>query len=488
MLENRPIVSITVGYMLGIIMGLYCKISIVFLYLVILIIYPRTTKKSKFKLVSIKRYSRYLKIILTKKVLIMIVISSIISNSIVLYQNYKYENLYSKFNQKEVFIRAKIVSNVKEKDYKDVYKIKVNELNKSNKYKNTYLYLNIKKSQNLKLEYGQEVYINGKYIEPEGQRNYKGFDYKEYLKTLKIYGTIESSNVKVSTNYGTNKSIFIYSNLIFLKIKDIIQKNFEPNVANIILGILLGYTDEIDGEVKQDFIESNITHILAVSGAHIGYLILFTKIILEGLLGKRKTYQFMIVILGIYSFITGFAPSVVRAVIMNIFAIIASIVYRKSDIWQNMSLAMLVLLVYNPFLIENIGVWLTFLGTIGIVSRVYKKSITISATLTIIPAIVICFNKIYITSLLISMIVGGIVGIIFIGSFIFLVFYQVLDVVGLKQLVIQIVSDVVSFVIKLSDIGSKLPYNSVYVVTPNILLIIFYYVILFIRSICKFNL
>ena len=99
MLENRPIISITLGYIIGIIMGLYCKISIVFLYLVLIpmcFLFKRE-KQNKFKLISFRRYSRYFKIIFTSKVLKIIIISSIISNSIVLFQNYKYQNLYKNF-------------------------------------------------------------------------------------------------------------------------------------------------------------------------------------------------------------------------------------------------------------------------------------------------------------------------------------------------------------------------------------------------------
>ena len=89
MLENRPIVAITIGYILGIIMGLYCKISIVFLYPFFLFIYLISNKlhKKQFKLVSIKRYSRYLKIIFTKNVCIIVLISAFISNSIIIYKN-----------------------------------------------------------------------------------------------------------------------------------------------------------------------------------------------------------------------------------------------------------------------------------------------------------------------------------------------------------------------------------------------------------------
>ena len=64
MLENRPIMCAVIGYIIGILMGLYCKISIVLLYLILIPIFLnlRNNKKEKFKLISFKRYFRYINI------------------------------------------------------------------------------------------------------------------------------------------------------------------------------------------------------------------------------------------------------------------------------------------------------------------------------------------------------------------------------------------------------------------------------------------
>ena len=93
---------------------------------------------------------------------------------------YLYDNLYKGIENLEV--TGIVVSNKVEKEYYNRYKIKVLD----GKFKNTYLYINSKEE----LEYGDNIDVNGEFIEPSKARNYKGFDYKEYLKTLKIYGTI----------------------------------------------------------------------------------------------------------------------------------------------------------------------------------------------------------------------------------------------------------------------------------------------------------
>ena len=179
---NRPILVIVIGYIIGIIWGLYFKTSIVFLYAIFIAIYiiiNKQYKKKKFKILSIKRYFRYIKIIFKINIILTIIISSFISNIIIKKENHKYENLYKNIN--EIELLGEIVSNKTEKEYNDRYKMKVLE----GKYKNTYLYINVNK--NIELEYGDRITVKGIFKEPQTARNYKGFDYKEYLKTLKIY-------------------------------------------------------------------------------------------------------------------------------------------------------------------------------------------------------------------------------------------------------------------------------------------------------------
>ena len=69
MLENRRVLTAVIGYISGILMGLYCKISIVLFYILIFLIYliiGNKSKKDKFKLFSFRRYFRYVKIVFNK--------------------------------------------------------------------------------------------------------------------------------------------------------------------------------------------------------------------------------------------------------------------------------------------------------------------------------------------------------------------------------------------------------------------------------------
>lgn len=481
MIENRPIVAIAIGYIIGIIMGLYCKISIAFLYLIVFFIYLLLKKpqRNKFKLISFKRYFRYVKIVLTKKVLILIIISSIFSNSITILKNNQYENVQNKFDKKEVYIEAIVKSNVKKNKYRNLYKIESIKGNLKIKY--LYLYTN----KNVNFEYGDIVKINGIFNKPQIRTNYKGFDYSKYLKTKSIYGIIKAKEIKKinEIKFSISKNI----NSIFLKTKKLIQLNFDEDISNVLLGITLGYTDEMDEEIKNDFSESNISHILAVSGMHIGYILLICKIILEKPFGKRKMYIYTIAIILLYMIFTGLSPSAVRATIMATLMLFSKVIYKKSDIWTNISLSILILLLYNPFLIENVGLILSYIATIGIL--VYYKNfknenkileiigITLTIFIFIAPIIAMYFNKIPILSLGVSAVIGFIAGLIVIFGFLFICLNSFTLISNLIKVILSII---VKVLIRIANFGSNLPINKIWVTTPSIITIVLYYILLFI--------
>ena len=480
MLENRPIVATTIGYILGIIMGLYCKNSIVLFYILFFSIYPiiKRERKRKFRLISIRRYFRYVKIIFTKKVILIIIISSIISNSIVLYQNKQYQKIYSMLNEKEINTQGTIISNVKERGDRCIYKIKLK--------RKKHMYLSIKNKDNIQLKYGDKVNIKGIYKEPQSRTNYRGFDYKEYCKTQKIYGTIEAKKIE---KYSENKNVDIlgFSNMANLKIKELIKKDFKEKYSDILIGIILGNTEEMNEDIKERFSDSNISYVLAVSGMHVGYLILICKIFFCKMFGKRMANILTILILIINMFITGFSSSVVRASVTAILILFSKLLYRKSDNWQNICFSALILLIYNPFLIKNVSVLLSFWGTIGIIliPNQIKNIISVAffSTLFIVPILIIYFHQLPITSLTISLLIGFIVSPIYIVGIIFLVLYKILIIANLKVICIKVISFFVEILIKMTEIGAKLPLNKIYLTTPNLFQIIIYYLFILIRLI-----
>ena len=136
----RPLIFMTVGYIIGFIWGLYFNINIVpIIFLLIFILYA-----FRKKIVKLWEY---------KTSIALMVIFMIISNIQTLYLENKFSTLY-KDNQ-EIEIIGVITKERQEKEYKTEYEIKVESINGDKKYKNTKLILQVKNKE--KIEYGKKV-------------------------------------------------------------------------------------------------------------------------------------------------------------------------------------------------------------------------------------------------------------------------------------------------------------------------------------------
>ena len=494
-------------------MGLYLEFSIVLFYIPIIAIYLIIKKiyskrandiaYKKLKLLSLKRYYRYFRLVINSKIILSIIFFSIISNSIVLFQNSKYKNLYC--DEQNLKGEAIVVGNKTEKEYYYIYKIKILYLNNSNTYKNSYLYLKVSKKSTNILQYGDKIEFTGQFIEPTSRRNHGGGDYKVYLKTLKIYGNVKADKIQVIEKEKANL-IFTFANKISLVIKQKIDLLLNKESASMIKGILLGDNSEIEEEIQENFKVSNISHILAVSGMHVLYIIMGINLLFKSSMGKRTTEFITIIILIFYMLITGFSPSVVRASFMGILVTGAGIIHRKNDILTSISISLFLILLYNPFLISNIGLQFSYLGTIGIIifnknvlkvlksikirNRKWKYrfnrkaillsnkikeilSVTISAQLVIFPVMIYHFNLFgtyfLLSNLLISVIIGPV---IILSTFIIILSFVFFRLAKIGSFMLEIL---IQILITISNL-SILPFSKIYFPTPNIIIIIFYYI------------
>lgn len=319
------IFMLMIAYILGIIWGLYIKNIVPLFFLIIAIILIKKIKK-------FKNINRYIKLLIPNKKLILILITFILSftNILILEKSFKtkYKNI-----QSNVKIEAVIVSNVKEKQHKDVYTIKVESINQNKKYNGTHLLLSIK-NKTKHLEYGDKIIFTGEFEEPEVQRNYGGFNYKQYLKTKKIYGLITTNKVEKIEKEKYNK-LLIFINKINQKIVNNSNEILKEEQSSLLTGILIGNKESLSKEVQESFRNSNLSHILAVSGAHVTYVILgITYILNKCKANKRFSKILTIILLILFILLTGSTASVTRACIMAIYIIIRHINIQKAKYYS----------------------------------------------------------------------------------------------------------------------------------------------------------
>ncbi len=382
-MSKRPILIITISYLIGILIGLYLEINIAFfMYIIIIMISIFLVKVTK------KLNKRNLLI------LIISLITMIISNMLIFIKENRFNNLYSEINENTRFVG--VVTDVqKDNEYYFNYIVKINNVNGNEKFKNTNIIVKIKKNKNntnvqnnnnennqnnqnnqndknktnnnSELKCGDLIYGFGNFEKPSIRRNYKGFDYSQYLKTKNVYMICktEKNQLKVLKH----NSLFV-GKMWIINLQNKLKNNLNLLLPNDTKGLanalLLGDSNFIDNEQKEIFSNANLMHILAISGMHITYIITFLNLIMKKC-DNRKSKYFIIAFLIFFSQLTGGEPSVIRAVIMSCLILISKLFYRKSDTINNIAISCLFILLKNPYNILKLGFQLSFLGTLGIV-------------------------------------------------------------------------------------------------------------------------
>ena len=165
-----------------------------------------------------------------------------------------------------------------------------------------------------------EIGLEGKLSEPEGQRNFGGFDYQAYLKTQGIYQTL---NIKKIQSLQKVSSWDIGENLSSLRRKAVvwIKTHFPDPMRNYMTGLLLGHLDTDFEEMNELYSSLGIIHLFALSGMQVGFFMDgFKKLLLRLGLTQEKlkwlTYPFSL----IYAGMTGFSASVIRSLLQKLLA------------------------------------------------------------------------------------------------------------------------------------------------------------------------
>ena len=165
-----------------------------------------------------------------------------------------------------------------------------------------------------------DIELEGKLSEPEGQRNFGGFDYQAYLKTQGIYQTL---NIKRIQSLQRVSSWAIGENLSSLRRKAVvwIKTHFPDPMRNYMTGLLLGHLDTDFEEMNELYSSLGIIHLFALSGMQVGFFMDgFKKLLLRLGLTQEKlkwlTYPFSL----IYAGLTGFSASVIRSLLQKLLA------------------------------------------------------------------------------------------------------------------------------------------------------------------------
>ncbi len=483
---------VTLIYIIGIIMGLYLPISIVSLLCFIF---------------GIVIFYIFIK---AKKLIFIIIIIIIFS---ALYSKYRcnlFEEKYRDIN--EVNIIGKIVDIESKNDDITTYKVKVKKLNNLTKFYGTNIIIKVKNNK-INLSLGDIIQVEGKVKQPEVRRNYNGFDYKKYLNSKNIYTVVQAKFVKIIKQNGT---------LNILSLKNTIINNMYSTLSktssSICLALIIGYKVDIPDDINENFKNSNLLHILAISGIHVTYINIIINYVLKKF-SKKSSNILNIIFLFMYMILANFIPSVFRACMMNIMILISGLLYKKSNLCTNISISALILLIINPLTIYNIGFIFSYIGTISliifntyikkcidyleiklsgkltiqiskekdrlvlIIVKIYSKAkeivvVTLSANVLLIPLSMYLFNSLSLNFIISNLLVQPILSYIIITS----IAQITISIFSIKLAsIFSIFTDIIiKFLIKIVTFCSNVPFSKLLVTTPSIITLIFIYSIIFI--------
>lgn len=468
---KRKITIITISYIIGLIWGLYFNKNITLIFVSLLFI-----------CILILRKNRFLIILLT-----IMILSSIYNNNTKINLQKKYENL------SEITVIGTVCDKL-ENEYYEKFIVEIELLNNNNEYKKDRLLIYVKKN-NTCIEYGDKVLIKGTFSEAEESRNYGGYNYKEYLKAEKIYGIVEAEecNIKIKNNISP------YMNIIN-KTKQCIKNKFytflSKEYSEICIALILGDKENVEEEIIENFSDSNLAHILAISGMHLTYIILVFSIISKPI-GKSKQNIILIFSIIFFCNLVGNSSSIVRASVMMILYFISKKIHTKSDSITNLSIAVLLILIENPYAINSLSFLLSVGGTLGIIlfyspinnffdKRCNLKSkflkyiksqiiLGISANIIIIPIIAIIYNKLSTIFLFSNPIASILLSIIMPLIFCFIIISNLS--VSITKIVSMILTFFLEILLYVSEISSKFQLFNLTITTPNMWGIIVYYLI-----------
>ena len=324
------------------------------------------------------------------------------------------------------------------------------------------------------------------------------FNYSRYLSDRGVLARIYVKDSQWSKFKETNNySILVLSAKLRHNAFQLFRENeLTDDARQILSALLLGQREYIRDDLKDSFSNAGITHVMAVSGLHVGiiFIILFYLLFFLDRIkyGKAIRSIIIILVLWIYALIAGLSPSVVRAVIMFSFISIGQGMKREVNVYNSLAVAAFVLLCMNPFYLRDVGFQLSFLAVLGInylfpifsnwlrkVPNIFQikniLAMSLAAQIFTLPILIYSFGRISLVAPLTNVLVLPFLPFIIIFGFLsafFGFFSHFLALIFVFPCWLLL-----SYLLKIAEIFSSFVFSSIHLKISWLWLIIFYLIL-----------
>jgi len=219
---------------------------------------------------------------------------------------------------------------------------------------------------------GDRAAVSGALERPGRAVNFGGFDYRAYLYRHRIHWVLKAKSAESLKPLGRESGMPAAAMRAMDRLRAALAGRmadlFPEDQSGYMNGLVLGVRERIDPELYDEFAELGLTHILAISGLHVGVYVLGVGSLLRLLKLPRETVlELTAAAVPFYVLLTGASPSVVRAGLMAMLGLAAARLNRLKDGMNLLAAAALAMLLYDPYYLSDIAFQLSFAVTAGLI-------------------------------------------------------------------------------------------------------------------------
>ena len=222
-------------------------------------------------------------------------------------------------------------------------------------------------------KYGDVLLVNAQLSPIEKPQNPNQFDYHTFMrrKGVNFTGFVKETAWSQMGQNIPNRIKYLSHNIQQKFSQMLFDAGLSGEEYSIATALILGDSDTMDSELRAIWTAAGVSHILCVSGMHVGILFMIMNYLLYPLnFSKRsQAIKSLILLLIIWSYanITGLAPSVMRAGTMFTFVLFGNFLQRNTNVFHSLSSSLFLLLTLNPLLLFEMGFQFSYSAVFGIV-------------------------------------------------------------------------------------------------------------------------
>ncbi|MCV6628617.1 MAG: ComEC family competence protein [Flavobacteriaceae bacterium] len=224
-----------------------------------------------------------------------------------------------------------------------------------------------------KLSYGEQLVGLGRFRGFQKPMHPTVFDYGKFLQNKGVYAKIQLRDSVLVRSAGERLGILAYGLQLRTKLTARLASLSKNDAAfGVIKALFLGDKRDITSDIYSDYQDAGALHLLAISGLHIGILMLILRYVFAWVFWAwNKEYLELVsvlVVLWAYAVFTAWSPSVVRAVMMFSFVAIGLILRRPNNMYNTLAMALFFMLLLRPLWVVDVGFQMSFVAVLAIVT------------------------------------------------------------------------------------------------------------------------